>query len=168
MKSLLSILFLCAVLLRGTCCADPSTPSPAPSASGNPANAVSNSSGQNNQTGTPPTTSQAPNNQSGSPQSQTGNGSGNVPPAYPPTGSANQSSPAGSGKTVVSANAASPGKKISGLNNSTARSSSVVQPPGPLFKDARNRGPAAAVVGGLPRNKITPVISGTSVTHKPL
>jgi hypothetical protein len=168
MKSFLSTMSLCAVLLRGTCCADPSTQSPAPSSSGNSANAASNSSGQNNQTSAPPATPQALNNQSGSPQSQTGNGSENVPPANPPPTSAKPSSQAGSLKAVVTANAASPGKKTSGLNNSTARSSSAIQAPGPLFKDARNRGPAAAVVGGLPKNKMTPVISGTSVNHKPL
>jgi hypothetical protein len=66
------------------------------------------------------------------------------------------------------ARGALPEDKANGPRKPAAQKPVVVQPAGPVFKDARNRAPAPAIVGGPAKNKTAGVINGTGMSHKPL
>jgi hypothetical protein len=112
MKTFLSIIFISAALLQGTCYADPPSPSSAPAHATNP--------------------------------------------------------PRGASDTAVATKGALPENKANSLRKPTAQKPSAGQPAGPVFRDARNRAPAAAIVGGPAKNKTAGVITGTGMNHKPL
>ena len=164
MKNFLTTIIIGAALLHGICHADPLAPSPASPSSGNSANAASSS--RNSQTSASPATPQTPNNHSGPGQTQTGNSSVNSLSANPPSDSVNPSPQAVSTKVSIP-KMVLPENKTTGLNSSKARPSTVIQPAGPLFRDARNRGPVTGVLGGPAKSKTTAVISGATVHRKP-
>ena len=149
----------CAMLMHEASYADP-----AGSASAPPSSGVS-ASGQNNQASISQATTQVPNNQEPSAGKQIGNNPANTVSANLPANAVNPRQP-GSSKSVVAANTVSPGNKTA---SSTACPPSIIQPAGPLLKDARNRGSATVAIGGPAnsKNKIAAVISGASVNRKP-
>ncbi len=71
-------------------------------------------------------------------------------------------------KIIVPPKTILPENKTIGFNSSKAKPLNVIQPAEPVFRDARNHTPVAGVLGGPAKSKTAPVISGTSINHKPL
>jgi hypothetical protein len=165
MKTFLFQAMVCAALMREVCYADSSSLLPAPASAENSAHIAPNPRDQDEPTGTPQTIPQ--NHQEGQSEAKPVYHPVNNPFANRSPGKTNPLQPGstkiiGAAKPIVSAN------KIIGPNSLTVRSSSVIRPIEPTFKDARNRGPVTAVLGGSSQNKTTAVVNGTTINHKSL
>ncbi len=196
---LLFTLIGCAVLMRGVSHADPSSPASAPPSAGasvNPAGdpardrkhpppaddgkpptggkalhgnqhncrAAGNSNQNGSTIGTRRVSQQAPNRQEHSGKTQVNGYSAKSPLAD----AAGFRKPL-STQSLEPAKAASARNKTDHLRSLTVRPPSVIQPAGPLFKDARNRGPATAVIGGPGnlKHRMTAEINGATMSRKP-
>ncbi len=91
-----------------------------------------------------------------------------LPPAIPNSATLLKDSGAATGKAAAAAKMVLPGIESPGTKSSKAVRFIGIQPAGPMFRDARNRSPAMTILGGPAKSKNSPVISGTSVNHKPL
>jgi hypothetical protein len=76
--------------------------------------------------------------------------------------------PRGTSDAVAATKGVLPENKADSLRNSTTPKPSAVQPAGLVLRNAHNRAPAAAVIGGPAKNKTAGVINGTGMNHKPL
>ncbi len=91
-----------------------------------------------------------------------------LPPVIPNSSVLLKDPSAGTGRAAASAKMVLPGIEYHDIKSSKDVRLIGIQRAGSMFRDARNRSPAMTILGGPAKSKNSPVISGTSVNHKPL